>query len=101
MTLTVWHTRERLAGARRAIAAVVLAVAGVFAAVQPAAAQIDPLIALKRLPPNVVVVVDTSFRMLDDGDGNYYDPHTYNRADDTSAAAALGLDGAPGESAPS
>ncbi|HET9371633.1 MAG TPA: hypothetical protein VFO19_15335 [Vicinamibacterales bacterium] len=94
MTLTVWQTRERLAGARRAIAAVVLAMAGVFAAVQPAAAQIDPLIALKRLPPNVVVVVDTSFRMLDDGDGNYYDPYTYNRADDTSAAAALGVSSA-------
>ncbi len=58
---------------------------------QPAAAQLDPLIALKRVPPNVVVVVDTSFRMLDDGTGTYYDPTTYARAYDPTVAAAMGV----------
>jgi hypothetical protein len=56
-----------------------------------AQAQLDPLLSIKRLPPNVIIVVDTSFRMLDDGDGNYYDPRTYLRADDTSVATALGV----------
>jgi hypothetical protein len=73
-----------------------LAVAGLAAAVSilgsgTAHAQLDPLLALKRVPPNVVVVVDTSFRMLDDGDGNYYDPQTYKRTDDITVANALGV----------
>jgi len=42
-----------------------------------AVAQLDPLLFLKRVPPNVIIVLDTSFRMLDDGEGDYYDPHTY------------------------
>ncbi len=54
-------------------------------------AQLDPLIGLKRVPPNVVLVVDTSFRMLDDGLGNYHDPKTYRRADDAAMADALGV----------
>lgn len=54
-------------------------------------AQLDPLIGLKTVPPNVVVVMDTSFRMLDDGNGNYYDVKTYSRTDDPSVAAALGV----------
>ena len=57
----------------------------------PASAQLDPLLSLKRVPPRVVIVFDTSFRMLDDGDGNYYDPVTYNVADDTAIASALGV----------
>ena len=71
--------------------AVLLALAALVAVAAPARAQIDPLIALKRLPPNVIVVVDTSFRMLDDGNGNVYDVKTYNRADDVTAANALGV----------
>jgi len=54
-------------------------------------AQLDPLIGLKTVPPNVVVVMDTSFRMLDDGAGNYYDVKTYKRTDDTQVANALGV----------
>ena len=54
-------------------------------------AQLDPLIGLKTVPPNVVVVLDTSFRMLDDGNGNYHDVKTYTRADDTPVAGALGV----------
>jgi len=57
----------------------------------PAQAQLDPLIALKRVPPNVVVVIDTSFRMLDDGTGTYYDPTTYVRSYDPTVAAAMGV----------
>ncbi len=53
-------------------------------------AQLDPLIGLKTVPPNVVVVMDTSFRMLDDGQGNYYDVKTYKRPDDPQVASALG-----------
>ena len=54
-------------------------------------AQLDPLIGLKTVPPNVVVVMDTSFRMLDDGAGNYYDVKTYSRTDDPAVASALGV----------
>jgi hypothetical protein len=68
-----------------AVAAVVL-----LAAV-PAEAQLDPLLSLKRVPPNVVVLVDTSMRMLDDGTGTYYDPLTYNRALDPAVATVLGV----------
>jgi hypothetical protein len=35
--------------------------------------------------------MDTSFRMLDDGAGNYYDVKTYKRTDDTQVANALGV----------
>ena len=56
-----------------------------------ASAQLDPLLSLKRVPPNVTVVVDTSFRMLDDGTGDYYDPNVYNLADDPTVASALGV----------
>jgi len=43
----------------------------------PASAQVDPLLFLKELPPNVIVVVDTSARMRFDADGAYYDPVEY------------------------
>jgi hypothetical protein len=42
-----------------------------------AAAQLDPLLFLKDLPPNVLLVVDTSARMRRDADGSYYDPKEY------------------------
>ncbi|HEX5214325.1 MAG TPA: hypothetical protein VFV98_02620 [Vicinamibacterales bacterium] len=68
--------------------------AALFAVAAPALAQVDPLIALKRLPPNVIVVVDTSFRMLDDGNGNVYDVKTYTKTDDNTVASALGVSAA-------
>jgi hypothetical protein len=70
---------------RVAIAAVVLSAAA------PAEAQLDPLLSLKRVPPNVVVVVDTSMRMLDDGTGDYYDPLTYTTSLDPNVATVLGV----------
>ena len=40
-------------------------------------AQLDPLLFIKRVPPTVIVVIDTSMRMLEDGSGNFYDPNFY------------------------
>ncbi len=40
-------------------------------------AQLDPLLFIKRVPPTVIVVMDTSMRMLEDGSGNFYDPNFY------------------------
>lgn len=77
--------------ASRALAIAGLTLVLLLAAGAEAFAQLDPLLSLKRVPPNVVVVVDTSFRMLDDGNGNYHDPRTYTRADDVAAANALGV----------
>ena len=74
----------------RAALAGVAVVASLMAAT-PAFAQLDPLIGVKRLPPNVIVVLDTSFTMLTDGEGNYYDVKTYNRTDDVAVANALGI----------
>src|SRR5687767_5258450 len=59
-----------------------------------ASAQLDPLLFLKRVPPTVIVVVDTSLRMLEDGSGNYYDPNTYTTSADGPVASALGLNSA-------
>ncbi|MEO7189648.1 MAG: hypothetical protein ABI051_01180 [Vicinamibacterales bacterium] len=63
----------------------------VLAAAAPAYAQLDPLIGIKRLPPTVVVVLDTSFQMLFDGAGNYYDVKTYNRTDDAAVSTMFGV----------
>ena len=55
-------------------------------------AQLDPLLFIKRVPPTIILVVDTSMRMLEDGQGYFYDPHTYRVADDIAVADALGVD---------
>src|SRR5690349_17276683 len=62
---------------RRVVTASVLAVGLGWA--PPASAQLDPLLFLKNLPPNVLLVVDTSFRMAQDADGTYYDPRPYRK----------------------
>ena len=54
-------------------------------------AQLDPLLFAKRVPPTVIIVLDTSLRMLEDGDGNFYDPVTYSVASDPVVSGALGL----------
>ena len=36
-----------------------------------ASAQLDPLLFAKRVPPTVIIVMDTSVRMLEDGSGYY------------------------------
>ena len=76
---------------RRIVRVAAVAFVAPLAAATAAEAQLDPLLALKRVPPNVVVVVDTSFRMLDDGTGTYYDPLTYDRSLDPAVALVLGV----------
>ena len=73
--------------------AVALGLCGLLVASAPAEAQVDPLIGIKRLPPNVIVVLDTSLEMLFDGAGNYYDVKTYSRTDDSAVGSSLGLSG--------
>jgi hypothetical protein len=46
-----------------------------------ASAQLDPLLFLRRVPPTVIIVFDTSLRMLEDGSGNFYDPNFYSTSD--------------------
>ena len=72
----------------RTVAFGVLAVVGLAG---KAEAQLDPLLPLKEIPPNVVIVLDTSFRMWYDANGNYYDVKTYNRSDDVAVANALSV----------
>ena len=63
------------------------------AAVRPASAQIDPLLFVKRVPPTVIIVMDTSRKMLEDGLGRHYDTNTYAVLDDVEVAKVLlGID---------
>ena len=53
--------------------------AAVLALVTPkASAQLDPLLFLKRCTPNIIFDVDVRNAMLQDADGNYYDPNQYD-----------------------
>ncbi|PYR79467.1 MAG: hypothetical protein DMF87_11095 [Acidobacteria bacterium] len=57
-------------------------------------AQLDPLLFLKRIPPNVLFVMDLGPGMLSDADNNYYDPYQYkysNSGSDVAWQTALGL----------
>ncbi len=78
---------------RRATALLCLALTGWWTA--SASAQLDPLLFVKRVPPTVIIVVDTSLRMMEDGSGNYYDPVEYTTASDPVVSTALGVSGAP------
>src|SRR4051812_1135746 len=74
---------------RRKSAAALMAVATVFWWSTTAFAQLDPLLFIKRVPPTVIVVFDTSMRMLEDGSGNWYDPNFYRVADDAAVMPAF------------
>ncbi len=76
---------------RRALGGAALSAALVAAWSANAFAQLDPLLFMKRVPPTVIVVVDTSREMLEDGNGYYYDPVFYRAADDPTVATALGV----------
>ena len=52
-----------------------------------ASAQLDPLLFLKRVAPNIVFVVDLGPGMLSDADGNYYDPYQYRWSNSGGDAA--------------
>ncbi|HVL70103.1 MAG TPA: hypothetical protein VM364_22780 [Vicinamibacterales bacterium] len=85
--------RTRAAAARRRAAALgCLAITFWWTAT--ASAQLDPLLFIKRVPPTVIIVVDTSVRMLEDGNGNFYDPNDYVVGNDVVVATALGVPGA-------
>ena len=58
-----------------------------------ASAQLDPLLFAKRVPPTVIIIVDTSLRMMEDGNGNYYDPNDYITSNDPLVAMQLGVSG--------
>ncbi|HEX5475753.1 MAG TPA: hypothetical protein VFX12_13920 [Vicinamibacterales bacterium] len=53
----------------------------------PASAQLDPLLFIKRVPPTVIVVMDTSLEMLEDGSGNLYDPGYWTTGDSSAMGA--------------
>ncbi len=74
---------------RRAGATVLLAVLATFWWSTTAFAQLDPLLFIKRVPPTVIVVFDTSMRMLEDGSGNWYDPNFYVVSDDPAVMPAF------------
>ncbi len=77
---------------RRASAMLCLAITAWWTA--SASAQLDPLLFAKRVPPTIIIVMDTSMRMLEDGNGNYYDPVEYTSSSDAVVATALGVAGA-------
>jgi hypothetical protein len=74
---------------RRAGAAALLATLVTVFWSTTAFAQLDPLLFIKRVPPTVIVVFDTSMAMLEDGNGSFYDPNFYVVADDGAAMGAF------------
>lgn len=74
---------------RRATALVCVAITCWWTAT--ASAQLDPLLFVKRVPPTVIIVVDTNLRMLEDGNGGFYDPVDYLVSNDSTVATALGV----------
>jgi hypothetical protein len=89
----IFRRRRTRSGARRRTGAL-LGVAITLWWTASASAQLDPLLFAKRVPPTVIIVVDTSMRMLEDGAGSYYDPVEYVVNNDVSVATALGVGGA-------
>ena len=72
----------------RAIGTLVCLIASVSYATT-ASAQLDPLLFAKRVPPTVIIVMDTSLQMLEDGSGNFYDPNVYSSSADPSVMPAF------------
>ena len=70
-------------------ATALLAVCAACWASTTAFAQLDPLLFIKRVPPTIIVVFDTSMRMLEDGNGNWYDPNFYKVSDDAAVMPAF------------
>jgi len=70
---------KRQGGTRRAMVRLAVACAIVAASSGDAFAQLDPLLFMKTLKPNVLVVVDTANRMQCDADNNYRDSRPYPR----------------------
>ena len=68
---------------------VVVCLAAVLLWSATASAQLDPLLFMKRVPPTIILVVDTSLQMLEDGAGNFYDPNTYSSTADPAVMSAF------------
>ncbi len=66
---------------------VLMALVASALAPRPAAAQLDPLLFLKNVEPNVLVLMDTANRMQRDADDNYYDPFIYSKTNAAWEAA--------------
>ena len=74
--------RRRLAGVFAALTVMVTGSATLLA-------QLDPLLFIKRVPPTIIIVMDTSLRMLEDGSGLFYDPSYYKVSDDLAVMPAF------------
>jgi hypothetical protein len=79
----------RRSGARRRLAGVFTALTVVACGSATLFAQLDPLLFIKRVPPTIIIVMDTSLRMLEDGNGNWYDPTFYRVSDDLAVMGAF------------
>ena len=82
-------TKKTCFRARRNTATALLALGSTLWWSATASAQLDPLLFVKRVPPTVIIVFDTSLRMLDDGQGNVHDPSFYSTTDDSSVMGAF------------
>ena len=80
---------SRIRHARRAAATLCVTIAATLCWSSTASAQLDPLLFLKRVPPTVIIVFDTSLRMLDDGSSNVYDPSFYSSTEDSGVMGAF------------
>ena len=89
MTRLLHRTRATAAARRRVTA--VACVALMLLMASTASAQLDPLLFAKRVPPTVIIVMDTGLRMLEDGNGNFYDPMDYVVSNDVTVASSLGV----------
>ena len=85
------HTRPArlLSRLRRRAGAGFLGLVAVLLWSTTASAQLDPLLFIKRVPPTVIIVMDTSLQMLEDGSGNFHDPGTYSTAADPAVMGAF------------
>jgi hypothetical protein len=91
-TTTIAHPRRTRIGRPRQWVLLVAAALALWTT--KASAQLDPLLFLKRVAPNILFVVDLGPGMLSDADGNYYDPYQYkwsNSGSDAAWQTALGL----------
>ena len=74
---------------RRRIAGMLVAMALDVVVVGHRDGAAHPLLFIKRVPPTVIIVMDTSMRMLEDGSGTFYDPGFYNVSDDLTVMGAF------------
>src|SRR5439155_16315918 len=79
--------RRTVAGRRRGAWTALLSLAVMLWWSTIASAQLDPIGFVRRVPPTIIVIMDTSASMLQDGNGNYYDPGFWPTTDATVTPA--------------